>query len=509
MFRATGFLTTLKTKMANKKPKPSRFAPHILDLQIDANTPLPEKPSPELSKDIADVLYQQMQKRRLWKIEWLGYYSSEFDALVKYCYHKAIVRRIKGLSNHADKCKNIDNYVKWNIRTVLGELQEKNDRIGQAVYKNTNTAVLHLIEVGFLEIRSWRLLWRTKIHNETLLAFSTSDSKKPSDKNHILKVLHQMSLAAWNIGIQLKLTKKSKKTLEPLCEIFCKLRKSGIQCFKFKSLVDAIKKDVRYAYRTGYFNEDKQDGDSEDKTVTEEELAEEGLEFTTELYEQPDELYEELGEFCDEIRVAIDKSTHQFRVRQVLHQILVEREEAVKLIITELTPPSSEEQAKRLGISVDTFNEATEQQQRVEWARRLAISVDTLNNAIEQQPTLRSQEELAWRLGISTGELNSATKMRFSPAELVIHWNELAGQLKVSVDKLKKATQPEIKLPSQQELAELLTQKMSNNVCAGTINTDMKILRQLMRQLKETRQENENLNDWDLGTLFMIAKMLK
>ena len=441
-----------------KKPEP-RFTPYILDVKKDTKI---YPPLPELLSAIADALYNEMKKRNLWdkSPSWLDCAgdkwkkdSEEFKQLVNFFYGKSILNRLTSLKARAKKGQNIDNYVIRNIKNDLTREQQKWDKVGHAVYENLNFAIFSLIEVGIIEIYRRFRNWQTKIDQQTLLAFSSSYSTTLADDQLMFEALGKNTLFR-DVSLLIKLGKKDKQLEEPLCEMIYQLKKSGVNHFQFSSLIEPVKKYVRIA-RTKIESEGDDDNDrSEDNVVN---------------IPEPDEIY--LSEFCDEIRCVIKRLKRKYWLRHKrFYGILKARQEAIE---QQITPLSLEDLARRFGVSVNI-----EERKQKEWARRLNISIEQFNEA-------RSLEELSG----SRYETNNAIKKPFLT-------EEKARILGISVEKLEKAIKQNIEIPSHQKLAKLL------KCASGTINTDIKILRELARQVKKEK-------DWEKATLVLVAKMLK
>jgi biotin operon repressor len=452
----------------------ARFTPYIFEVTKDDNF-LPPK---ELLTAIGDKLCQEMKNRNLWdkSPSWLGCsgdkwerYSDEFNNLIKYFYGKSILNRLNSLQARAKKGLDIDNYVIGNIKNDLTREQQKWDKVGHAVYENLNFVVMHLVEEEILKICRCVKKWKTKIHRNTLLAFSSCDSTTIADDKLMYEALRQNT---WFVdqSFLTKLGQKNNRQEEHLRDMFCQLRASNVNRFYFCDLIEPVKKAVRFIVDEPAYQIAKNVGvDSNDET-DDGEVSEE--EFIIDY--EPDEI--DLDECCQKLHSAIDDLRLQRRVRQKLKKILDARLEAIK---QQITPLSLEELARRFGVSVDI-----EQKKQQEWATRLNISIEQF-----QQAQAQSTEGLAELLGISMGELNKAINTPLST-------EEKARILGISVEELEQAIQQKMKLPSHQKLGDVL------GCSAGSINENMKRLRDLARQVEEQQ-------DWGKATLGFVAQMLK
>lgn len=478
----------------------SRFTPYILALKKESFPPH------ELLKAIGDALYFEMKKRGLWdnSPSWLGYGgerwqkdSDEFNQLVeRFCY-KSILTRLNSLQARVKKGQNIDIFVIKNIGHDLSREQRSYDPIGYAVYENLSFAIMRLVDVGIIKLCHHLKNWKTKIHNYELLAFASCHPIIIADEKSMSEAIKKSFFA--DIRFLRKLAKKDKQLEKPLCEKICQLRQSNINGFQFYSLIEPVKKEVRSLTdnrRTSYqidnneINRDDKDReinsddeetepdelkgigqqledseinpDDEETEPDEQEMASKG-EFV--MLSEPDKIY--LDDFCDEIRAAI-KNLKKYRLRRKLfYAILKERQEVIK---QQITPLSLEELARRFRVSVNIE----------EWARRLGVSVDEFKQAQQQTQSLEKQ---------AACQLNEVIKKPFST-------KEIANILDVPVEELQKAIEQNVELPSQEKLRKLL------KCSIGTINADMKILRDLAERVKKER-------DWGKATLDWVAKMLQ
>ncbi len=127
-----------------------------------------------------------------------------------------------------------------NIKHFLTDLQKKHDPIGYHLARQARRAAECAVDKGIL--KASELSHKGKIHNPTLLTFSTAKSTTLSEKSSIFDALRNNQ--TWK-EIRPQLAGKSEKFQERLCEIVCQLKDSDINCFRFKNLADAMKEDVR------------------------------------------------------------------------------------------------------------------------------------------------------------------------------------------------------------------------------------------------------------------------
>jgi hypothetical protein len=364
---------------------------------------------PELLDAVAKALRAEMKKRGLWTAPpvWLGYedwncwdetrgkykddvlkkYSDAFIDLLFECYEYLFLgQRLPHLQNAMKQSPNVDGLVVRNIKQFITEKQRKHDPLGYNVAHHARDAVQCAIDKGILKASG--LTHKGKVYNRTLLssgsaAQSSDDTQKParyqrpsrftttlcrttlsstnsttlSEQGRIFEVLHDNQ--KWK-DIRHKLAGKSEKVQERLCEIVCQLIKSGINCFRFENLVNAMKEDVRAINpEPKYISIDKVTGiQKEDTEIAAREPANdaEANDAYAQLIVRLDISYEDYHNYCDlrdRIREAIDKLPLQEKFRKRLHQILMEFENAIE---TKTKIPSQTELSKRLGVGIGTIN---------------------------------------------------------------------------------------------------------------------------------------------------------
>jgi hypothetical protein len=293
---------------------------------------LPESVFDSLLKTMAKALRERMSQRGLWKSKtnYLGYLSAGnwdqeadlFDEIVFDCYVFAIAKRLKSLRNAMQRFDNIDGLVFRNINNFLTERQRTHDPIGYAVAQNLIHALQDAIELGTITPDG---LKRGKICNQT--SFSFESSQMTDDPQLISKVLRNNQ--TW-LKIRIKLAKRNKRVQQELCELICALKDAGIKHFRFKTLVNLMKNDVRASYLSVKIDEPQE-----------------------EFYIDCDELNSIFNQWYLNILQRIAQANHQRRVRHNLKLIFISRVKA----ITQFTEiPSQSELAKQLNVSVGTIN---------------------------------------------------------------------------------------------------------------------------------------------------------
>ncbi len=293
---------------------------------------LPETVFDSLLKTMAKALRERMSQRGLWKSQtnYLGYLSAGnwdqqsklFDEIVFDCYMFAIAKRFRSLSNAMQRFDNIDGLVFRNINNFLTERQRSHDPIGYAVAQNTIRSLEAAIESGIIIPDG---LKRGKICNQT--SFSFGSSQMTDDPEFISKVLRNNQ--TW-LKIRIRLVKRNKRVQQQLCELICAFKDAGIQQFKFKTLVNIMKDDVRASCLSVKIDEPQQ-----------------------EFHIDCEELNRLFNRWYLNILQIIEQASHQRRVRHNLKLIFISRVQA----ITQFTEiPSQSELAKQLNVSVGTIN---------------------------------------------------------------------------------------------------------------------------------------------------------
>lgn len=310
----------------------NRFTIIIKQLNEDSCF-LPKSVFHSLFKVIAKTLREKMSQRGLWisPTNYLGYPSADhwnqdsnlFEDIVFDCYMFAIAKRLQSLRNAMQRFDNIDGLVFRNINNFLTERQRIYDPIGYAVAQNLMCAIQNAIELGIIIPDGLR---RGKICNQTSFRFESSNFKQTTEDHQLISKAF-INNHKW-LKIRTSLVKRNKRVQQELCEIICAFKDAGIKHFKFKTLVDIMKNDVRASYV-------KIDEPQEEFSIDCEEL--------NRIFQMW---------YLNMIQL-IEQSNHQRRVRHNLKLIFMAR---VKAITNVNEIPSQSELAKQLNVSVGTIN---------------------------------------------------------------------------------------------------------------------------------------------------------
>ena len=216
-----------------------------------------EAPSPEAFEAVWEKLRQalrkEMQVRSLWQAppRYLGifggsgwYEPSTFDELLSDCYVFVFVRRLGGLATLLESRDNIEGVVFLNIRHFLFERQKKHDPLGYRVYSVVHEAVRQAIAGGRLLV----VEGPAKVVNDTLLALGLVSSEETKSRPEASAELESL-LGGFTHDLLPELVVAQRPTLDriiaTLADRIVALLERGLRLFRFKSLVDPLKRQVR------------------------------------------------------------------------------------------------------------------------------------------------------------------------------------------------------------------------------------------------------------------------
>ena len=205
------------------------------------------------------ALVGEMKKRGLWQSPpcYLGAYGWEswdseapqgsgthreqgaLGELVADCYAFIFVDRLQSLKRQLLEKPDIDGLVLLNIRHFLHERQRVHDPLGFRIFELLQAAVEEALASGALHL----LAGDKKIRNDTLLGFHPAAELKtpPADLEPIV--------LRWNDELMPALvtarTRQQTAVVRELRERILKLPRHGVEAFRFKDLLDPLKKDAR------------------------------------------------------------------------------------------------------------------------------------------------------------------------------------------------------------------------------------------------------------------------
>lgn len=203
------------------------------------------------------ALVGEMKKRGLWQSPpcYLGAYGWEswdseapqgsgraqgaLGELVADCYAFIFVDRLQSLKRQLQEKPDIDGLVLLNIRHFLHERQRAHDPLGFRVFEMLQAAVEEALSSGALYL----LAGDKKIRNDTLLGFHPEAELQspPLDLEPIV--------LRWNDELMPALvtarTRQQTAVVRRLRECLLELPRRGIEVFRFKDLLDPLKRDAR------------------------------------------------------------------------------------------------------------------------------------------------------------------------------------------------------------------------------------------------------------------------
>lgn len=203
------------------------------------------------------TLVGEMKKRGLWQSppSYLGAYGWEswdseapqgsgraqgaLGELVADCYAFIFVDRLQSLKRQLQEKPDIDGLVLLNIRHFLHERQRAHDPLGFRIFEMLQAAAEEAVSSGALHI----LAGDRKIRNDTLLGFdpAADPPSTPSDLEPIV--------LRWNDELMPALvtarTRQQAAVVRRLREHLLDLPRRGIAAFRFKDLLDPLKRDAR------------------------------------------------------------------------------------------------------------------------------------------------------------------------------------------------------------------------------------------------------------------------
>lgn len=164
--------------------------------------------------------------------------------LVADCYAFIFVDRQQGLKRHLQDKSDLDGLVRLNIRHFLHERQKAHDPLGFRIFELLQNAVEDALASGALHV----LAGDRKIRNDTLLGFHPEASLLPTPADWDRIVLR------WNDelmpGLVTARTRQQALVVRQLRERLLELPGQGIETFRFKDLLDPLKRDVRERWAT-------------------------------------------------------------------------------------------------------------------------------------------------------------------------------------------------------------------------------------------------------------------
>jgi hypothetical protein len=204
------------------------------------------------------ALAQEMKRRGLWESppHYLGVCGwerwdseapgagsaraqSALGELVADCYAFIFVDRLQSLKRHLLEKPEIDGLVLLNIRHFLHERQRVHDPLGFRVFEQLQAAVEEAVASGDLHV----LAGDRKIRNDTLLGFhpAAEPLATPADWERIVLLWNDELMP----GLATAQTRRLAAVARRLRELLLELPGHGVEAFRFKDLLDPLKRDAR------------------------------------------------------------------------------------------------------------------------------------------------------------------------------------------------------------------------------------------------------------------------
>ena len=180
--------------------------------------------------------------------------QSALGELVADCYAFIFVDRLQSLKRHLEEKPEIDGLVLLNVRHFLHERQREHDPLGFRIFELLQAAVEAAVASGDLHV----LAGDRKIRNDTLLGFrpAAEPLATPADWERIALL--------WNDELMPDLvtaqTRKLAAVGRRLRELLLELPGLGVEAFRFKDLLDPLKRDARGRWATLLAEEEGGDG---------------------------------------------------------------------------------------------------------------------------------------------------------------------------------------------------------------------------------------------------------
>jgi hypothetical protein len=177
--------------------------------------------------------------------------ASALGELVADCYAFIFVDRLQSLKRQLEDKPDIDGLILLNIRHFLHERQKEHDPLGFRVFELLQAAVEEALAAGALH----RLAGDKKVRNDTLLGFDPTAELPPTPLDL------EPIVTRWNDELMPALiTARSRQqaaVVQQLRGCLLELPQHGVDAFRFKDLLDPLKKDARRRWATLLGEEEK------------------------------------------------------------------------------------------------------------------------------------------------------------------------------------------------------------------------------------------------------------
>ncbi|MEA2692344.1 MAG: hypothetical protein QOJ16_1731 [Acidobacteriota bacterium] len=165
--------------------------------------------------------------------------ASALGELVADCYAFIFVDRLQSLKRHLEDKPDIDGLILLNVRHFLHERQKEHDPLGFRIFELLQAAVEDAIASGALHL----LAGDKKVRNDTLLGFAPAAELPPTPLDL------EPIVTRWNDELMPALVTARGRQLTAVVQrlrgYLLQLPQRGVEAFRFKDLLDPLKKDAR------------------------------------------------------------------------------------------------------------------------------------------------------------------------------------------------------------------------------------------------------------------------
>ncbi|MCP4895583.1 MAG: hypothetical protein GY906_01305 [bacterium] len=162
------------------------------------------------------------------------------EDLLTECYVFVFVTRFGSLQRQLVVKENIDGLVLLSVRNFLFERQKKFDPLGYRIFGLLRSAIRDALKLGKLAV----LEGDPAIRNDTVLGFNSTQQLQPVSPKMLDVITEEWNddllpdmIAAWGKG--------QRKVVERLCRRLDLLRERNVHAFRFKDIVDPLKRNAR------------------------------------------------------------------------------------------------------------------------------------------------------------------------------------------------------------------------------------------------------------------------
>lgn len=176
---------------------------------------------------------------------------SALGELVADCYAFVFVDRLQSIKRHLQDKPDINGLVLLNVRHFLHERQRAHDPLGFHVFEMLQAAVEEAISCGALHV----LAGDRKVRNDTLLGFDPAAEPLPTAPDL------EPIVTRWNNELMPALIAARGRQQPPVVRqlrgCLLELPRLGVEAFRFKDLLDPLKRDARARWAVLLEDEEK------------------------------------------------------------------------------------------------------------------------------------------------------------------------------------------------------------------------------------------------------------